>query len=308
MNDAAEKRAVAPPGDLPADASEDLDLAVLSRLLWRRRRLVAIGSLIGALLFGTMAFTAHPWFRAQVVVTPARERNQSGAGALATELGGLASLAGVDITPGGLSNVQTSAAVLESHHLAEEFIKRNGLLPELQRASSRNKTLWRATDYFKKGVLTIVKDQRKGVTTVAIDWTDPATAARWANGYVALANELIRSHALEDATRNIAYLNEQAAKTTDVELRKVMYNLIESETRTQMLANGRAEFAFQVVDPAVAPELKAGPHRLLQTLIGLTVGFGFAAVIALIAERAGRHRRGVSQTPGIGRSVNTRSE
>jgi uncharacterized protein involved in exopolysaccharide biosynthesis len=308
MNDAAQKRAVAPPGDIPADASEDLDLGVLSRLLWRRRRLVMIGSLIGALLFGISAFTAQPWFRAQVIVTPARERNQSGAGALASELGGLASLAGVDITPGGLGDMQTSAAVLESRLLAEEFIKRNGLLPELQRASSRNKSLWRATDFFKKGVLTIIKDQRRGVTTVAIDWTDPATAARWANGYVALANELIRNHALEEATRNIAYLQEQVAKTTDVELRRVMFNLIESETRTQMLANGRAEFAFQVVDPAVAPELKAGPHRLLMTLIGLTVGFGFAAVIALIAERVARHRRGTSRAAGVGRSVTTPSE
>jgi len=294
MNDAAEKGAVTSP--VPADASEDLDLGILARLLWRRRRLVIIGSLIGALLFGISAFTAPPWFRAQVIVTPARERNQGGAGALATELGGLASLAGVDITPGGLSSIQTSAAVLESQHLAEEFIKRNGLLPELQRASGKNKTLWRATDFFKRGVLTIVKDQRKGVTTVAIDWTDPATAARWANGYVALANDLIRNHALEDATRNIAYLQEQVAKTTDVDLRKVMYNLIESETRTQMLAKGRAEYAFQVVDPATAPELKAGPHRLIMTVIGFTVGFGFAAVLALILERVSHYRRGVART------------
>jgi hypothetical protein len=201
--------------------------------------------------------------------------------------------------------MQTSAAVLESHHLAEEFIRRNGLLPELQRASSRNKSLWRATEYFKKGVLTIVKDQRKGVTTVTIEWTDPATTARWANGYVALANELLRNHALEDATRNIAYLNEQIAKTTDVELRKVMYNLIESETRTQMLANGRPEYAFQVADPAVAPELKAGPHRLLLTLIGFTVGFGFTAVIAFIAERVARHRRGIPPAVSVGKSVTT---
>jgi len=300
MNDAADQRVGPPPADSLTDISEDLDLAVLSRVLWRRRRLVMVGSLIGALLFGISAFTTQPWFRAQVTVTPARERNQSGAGTLATELGGLASFAGIDITPGALSSMQTSAAVLDSQHLAEEFIRRNGLLPELQRASSRNKTLWRATDYFKKSVLTIIKDQRKGVTTVAVDWTDAVTAARWANGYVALANELIRNHALEEATRNIAYLHEQVAKTTDVDLRKVMYNLIESETRTQMLANGRAEYAFQVVDPAVAPELKAGPHRLIFTLIGLTVGFGFAAVIALILERVGRQRRRVPQAATIG--------
>jgi len=303
MNDVAEKREGASLGHSPAEDTDELDLAVLSRLLWRKRRLMAVGSLIGALLFGISAFTAQPWFRAQVVVTPARERNTGGAGALATELGGLASLAGVDVTAGGLGNMQTSAAVLESHHLVEEFIRRNGLLPELQRASSRNSTLWRATEFFKKGVLTIVKDQRKGVTTVTVQWTDPATTERWANGYVALANELIRNRALEEATHNIAYLNEQLAKTTDVELRKVMYNLIENETKTLMLANGRREYAFQVVDPAVAPELKAGPHRLLLTLIGFTIGFGLAAVTALIRERVDRRRRGVPAPVEVERSV-----
>jgi len=303
MNDAAEKPTVVS-RDIPGDAGEDLDLAVLSRVLWRQRRLVAIGSLIGALLFGIAAYTAQPWFRAQVVVTAAKERNAGGAGLLTSELGGLASLAGVDLASGAFGNTQTYTAVLESHHLAEEFIRRNGLLPELRRASSRNKTLWWATDFFKKGVLTITKDQRKGVTTVTIEWTDPATTARWANGYVALANELIRNRALEDATRNIAYLNEQISKTTDLELRKVMYNLVENETKTLMLANGRPEYAFQVVDPAVTPELKAGPHRLIQALVGLTVGFGFAAVIALLRERVGRHRRGVSPA----RSVTTPSE
>jgi uncharacterized protein involved in exopolysaccharide biosynthesis len=301
MNDIVEKRDGASFHDAPAEDAGDLDLAVLTSLLWRKRRLIAVGSLIGALLFGIWAFTAQPWFRAQVIVTPARERNTGGA--LANELGGLASLAGVDIAGGGLGNMQTSAAVLESHHLAEEFIRRNGLLPELKRASSLNSTLWRATEFFKKGVLTIVKDQRKGVTTVTIQWTDPATTERWANGYVALANELIRNRALEEATHNIAYLNEQLAKTTDVELRKVMYNLIENETKTLMLANGRREYAFQVVDPAVAPELKAGPHRLILTLIGFTIGFGFAALVAVIGDRIARHRRGAPRAGQVDRSV-----
>jgi uncharacterized protein involved in exopolysaccharide biosynthesis len=309
MNDIATKRDGAPSlAEAPAKDGEDLDLAVLSRLLWRKRRLMAVGSLIGALLFGIWAFTAQPWFRAQVVVTPTRERNTGGVGALATELGGLASLAGVDIAPGAMGNLQTSAAILESRYLAEEFIKRNGLLAEMQRESGRNLTLWRATDGFKKGVLTIVKDQRKGVTTVTINWSDPATTARWANEYVALANELIRNRAVQDATHNIAYLNEQLAKTTDVELRKVMYNLIENETKTLMLANGRPEYAFQVVDPAVAPELKAGPHRLILTMVGFTIGFGIAAVIALISERVGRHRRGVSSALQARSSVITSSD
>ena len=50
-------------------------------------------------------------------------------------------------------------------------------------------TLWHAVKRFRELVLTIREDDANGITTVSIEWTDPAVAARWANDYVALANE-----------------------------------------------------------------------------------------------------------------------
>jgi uncharacterized protein involved in exopolysaccharide biosynthesis len=113
--------------------------------------------------------------------------------------------------------------------------------------------------------------------TVAIEWTDPVTAARWANDFVALANERIRSRALQDSTRNIEYLNKQIERTTVVEVQRAIYNLIESETKNLMLANVRAEYAFRIVDPAVPPEVRSSPRRKLLVLSGLAVGL-FAGV------------------------------
>lgn len=277
---------------------EELDLGSLSRLVWRHRRLVAVASVIGALFFGIVVFLEEPYFRAVVTVTEARDRGMGGMSPLAEQLGGLASLAGVNLNPAALGAAQQSAAVLESRYLAEEFIRRNGLLPILQREPGKTRTLWRAVERFKKGVLTIRRDLRKGVTTVTVEWNDPVTAARWANAYVALANELLRNRALEETSHNIAYLNEQVAKTNDLELRKVMYNLMENETKTAMVANGRPDYAFEVVDPAVAPELKAGPHRLLMTLVGLVLGFFVGAVGALVLDRLGRQRHLVAGAGG----------
>ena len=85
-------------------------------------------------------------------------------------------------------------------------------------------------------------------------------------------------------------MNEQIAQTNAVEMRKVMYNLVENETKTLMLAKGRVEYAFEVVDPAVLPELKAGPHRLFTSLIGFILGFAFGTVIAFAIERIARYR------------------
>lgn len=271
--------------------AEEFDLVALLRLLRQQRLLVASLSAVGAILAGILAFTTAPTFRAEVVVTEARDRGTGGLASLGNQLGSLASLAGLNLG-GNLGGHAEYAAILDSRNLSEEFIKRKGLLPELEQASGK-KTLWLVVDYFHKAVLNIRKDMRKDVTTIAIEWTNPVIAARWANGYVALANELIRARAVEDASRNIAYLNEQIARTDVLELRKAMYSLVENEMKTLMAANGRADYAFEVVDPAVAPERKVGPHRLIQTLVGLVIGFAVGAVVAFIRGRLLGRRRTV---------------
>jgi len=275
-------------------ATEDeLDAVAFLGLLWRHRMVVAIACILCALIAAVLAFTATVYYRAEVVVTEVQERGMSGAsgaGALQSQLGGIASLAGLNLT-GHASVSQQDAAILESRHLVEEFITRNDLLPVLAGNARKPPTLWLAVKQFKEGVVTIRKDARKGVTTVAADWTDANTAARWANGFVALANDLIRRRALDESSRNIAYVNEQLARTTDVELRRVMYNIIESETKTLMLANGHAEYAFEVIDPAVPPEVKDRPHRLLMILVGVAFGLAIGCGIALAREQLARARR-----------------
>jgi uncharacterized protein involved in exopolysaccharide biosynthesis len=98
----------------------------------------------------------------------------------------------------------------------------------------------------------------------------------------------MRSRALEESSRNIKYLNEQIERTDVVEMRRVMYSLIEAETKQLMLANGRAEFAFTLVDPAVAPEIRSSPQRTLMVIVGGLIGGMLGVVVALFYNA--RHR------------------
>jgi uncharacterized protein involved in exopolysaccharide biosynthesis len=114
-------------------------------------------------------------------------------------------------------------------------------------------------------------------------WRDPKVAALWANNFVALGNEIIRNRAAADSRRNIGYLNEQLKQTSSVEVQHAMYNLIESQTKTLMLAEGRAEYAFSTIDPAVPPEVSASPKKSIVMLVGIAVGV-FAGVLIAIAR------------------------
>jgi uncharacterized protein involved in exopolysaccharide biosynthesis len=254
------------------EVDDEIDYLGLSRIAWRYRLFLTIIVAVCGLLAAIYAFKAIPIYRAETTLIPVRDRSMAGTSSVIDQLGGIASIAGVNLSTADNSTLEAEA-ILQSRSLAEAFITRYDLLPALlsdRPAASR--TTWAGVEHFKDDVLGIREDARKGTTTIAIDWTDPVVAARWANGYVALANEVIRSSAIEESTKNIAYLNKQISQTTVVELQRVMYNLVESETKTLMLANARSEYAFTVVDPAVPPERRISPKRTVIVAVGLVTG------------------------------------
>src|SRR5205807_6152528 len=173
---------------------------------------------------------------------------------------------------GDNTDEEAAKAVLSSRHLVQVFIERYGVLRMLRGRAAQAPTMWKGVNRFHDSILSIKDDQRRGVTIIAINWTDPAVAARWANDFVALANELIRAKALSESKRNLDYLTEQTKRTSSVEVQRALYNLIESETKKLMLANERIEYAFSVADPAVAPEIRASPKRTLLALGGTGLG------------------------------------
>jgi LPS O-antigen subunit length determinant protein (WzzB/FepE family) len=280
-----------------------LDFIELLQTLWCYKATIVVITTLAAVAALTIALIATPIFRAEVVITDVREAAEGGLASLAGQLSGLGSLAGVNLS-GANSVGQEARAVLQSRHLIEEFINRNDLLTRILPNSKEPPLMWLAVKRFQNTVLGIHEDTRKGTITIAIEWTDPVVAARWANGFVALANDLLRSRAIEESKRNVAYLNDQITHTDSVEIRGVMYDLIKTETKTLMLANGRVDYAFRVVDPAVPPAQRSKPQRAAIVLSGVILGFFFSCIVMLCYARI-RSRRELVQaaahTPSMAR-------
>lgn len=270
-----------------SEAVAETDLADIVRLLWGYKLVICAIAVVFGVAAVFYAFSMTPVFRAEAVLTEVSDRSLGGTNSIVNQLGGLASLAGVNL---GKNGGGESKAVLQSRRLVEEFVVRYQLAPMLLPDAKKPATTWRAVQKFKDSVLSIRESTLKGTMTVSIEWKDATTAAKWANSFVALANELIRTRAIQESQRNIKYLNEQIAQTTVVELQGVMYSLIESETKTLMLASGRDEYAFTLVDPAVAPEIRAKPQRSLIMLVGVAIGGIFGSVLVFIYHLLRRSR------------------
>jgi uncharacterized protein involved in exopolysaccharide biosynthesis len=271
-----------------ANSSEFVDWNGLLRTLHSRLWLVFACILVSGGSFATYAMLAAPVYRATTILVPASSGRSvaSGAlGALAGSLGGLADLAGI----GGAGidpSTNEAIAVLKSRAFTEEFIDKNGLMDILLKKlkSQEGRSLGRAARMFDQRVRTVTMDGKTGLVLVHVDWSEPVEAAKWANDMIERLNLEMRRRALSDGDKAMAYLRKEVETTPDIATREVLSRLIEGQAKSRMFANVTEEYAFKVVDRAMAPELdeRLKPKRKMLMLMGLFIGFVLGVGVALL--------------------------
>jgi uncharacterized protein involved in exopolysaccharide biosynthesis len=276
---------------------DEISLQDLFNTLWRGRWLVTLVTTACVLLACIAVWLAPKKYEAFVVISPASETpangQLAGLSSLASQFGGLASLAGISI-PNDTKRAE-SMAVLESQALTEKYISDNDLLPVLfhkkwnaqgktwkDNSPAKVPTPWQANEHFKKKVRSVASEGKSGLVTLTITWNDAATAAKWANGLVKATNDYLRTKAIAESERNIAYLNDQAARTDVVEARQAIYSILRNEINKVMLARGNEEYAFKIIDPAVAPEKASSPKPVIWIFMGLFGGLALSTCAAFV--------------------------
>jgi uncharacterized protein involved in exopolysaccharide biosynthesis len=289
---------------IPSVAEDEIDLLRLWRMLRERWRLVGGVTALFAIAAVAYALLATPIYRAQVLLAPVTSSSMND---MVSQVGGLASLAGLNLNLGGDS--MHAVAVLKSNEFAADFIQRENLLPILfadewdpvaQRWRDPNPAnhpdIRDGVRFFDKKVRSVAEEGRGGLVTLTVDWTDPDIAAEWAQKMVAQVNERIRARQIEELEQKLAYLNDQLAKATLVELRQAIARVVEDQISAMMLTQARTEYAFKVIDPAFPPKLRAWPKRTLIVIVLTALGFLAGAVLALVrATMAERELLGASR-------------
>jgi uncharacterized protein involved in exopolysaccharide biosynthesis len=85
-------------------------------------------------------------------------------------------------------------------------------------------------------------------------------------------------------------------------MQQAIYRLIQNQVNNEMLANVEHEYAFRVIDPAVAPETRVSPKRTIMTLVGSATGL-FFCVIFVFVRRGLRAARRSSMTPTVDTAI-----
>jgi uncharacterized protein involved in exopolysaccharide biosynthesis len=288
---------------------DEIDLRELFATLWAGKWLIILITVIFAAGGVAYALYKPDIYQSSVLLAPT---DGGGASGLGGQLGGLASLAGVNIGQDNSSNTAIAKEVLQSRAFLASFINRHELAvpmlgtvgwsirenrwiydrevynPDTEEwgrdddGESLKPTDWDLVKKFKEAHLSVSQNDENGMVTIAIKSQSPVVAQQWAQWLVRDINEHMRNQDIEEAEASIGYLEGKLNETNIAGMQQVFYQLIESETRTVMLANAQKEYVFKTVDPAVVPQEKSEPKRALIAVVATMLGGMLSIFIVFI--------------------------
>ncbi|MDG6773610.1 Wzz/FepE/Etk N-terminal domain-containing protein [Thiomicrorhabdus sp. ZW0627] len=280
---------------------DEIDLAEYFQVLWKYKWFILLVSFGVALVTAIISFQIPNQYRAQVVMVPVNSASSGGLSNLASKYGGLASMAGISLPDSGDDRTSQALGVLKSRKFINDFIGRLQLKPALfperwdektsswkveapgvterlrdymgmpkgqalsydgqESLESGEPSMWEAFEVFKGRIMTVSQDKESGAITLSIQWYSPVDVRNWANRLVDDLNDRLRNEMIENSERTIRYLKEQIKQTNLLELREILFGLIEEHVKNITLAKTNTEYVFKVIDPAVVPEEKSKPKR-----------------------------------------------
>lgn len=304
-----------PPYPYLPPADDEIDLRELWNAIWRGKWIVVtVTSLfaVGAVFY---ALSLPNIFQAKALLAPSPEAlsGSGGGGRISSQLGGIASLAGLNLpSGGGVDKVAVAIEVLKSRQFITSFIHRHDILPDLMAAekwdwasrqlsydnkiydSGRQEWLrdvrpprspepsdLEAYERFMAGY-TVSQDRDTRFVRIAVEHISPYVAKQWVDWIVQDLNNYMKQADVKEAQRSINYLTEQLQSTALADMRRIFYQLIEEQTKTVMLAAVRDEYIFTTIDPAVVGERRVKPSRSLLVVLGTTLGGALSVVFLIV--------------------------
>jgi len=289
----------------------DVDLRELFSVLWKGKWIIMLFTIVFAAASVAYALSKPNIYTASVLLAPAAEESSAMNG-LASQFGGLASLAGVSLGSGSTDKTGLAMAVLKSRQFLTSFVNRHDLkIPlfagkewdihtgklildntvydtkqkkwtrEVKPGRLSEPSDWEVYKLFQELVL-LDTDKKTGMITLSVEFLSPMLAKQWVDWLVLDLNKEMREKDSREVDRNINYLKANLEETNLADMRTVFYQLIEDQLKTKMLSQVREEYTFKTIDPAVIPEDKSKPKRALICVLGTLLGGVFSILLVLV--------------------------
>lgn len=293
-------------------SDKEIDLKQMFTILWKSKvYLFSIISIftIAALIY---SFSLPNIYKSKALLSPVGE--QSAIGSSSRSLGGIASLAGINLSPDANGNNSVKALdKLNSLSFFANNILPNIYLPDLMAIKSWNaatntivydKNLFDHTtqtwirdfkypqtqipsaqesfEIFINEHLSVSEDQDTFFVTISVKHQSPFVAQAWTQLIVKELNNFFSVKDKAEAQGAVDYLNAQIAQTSFTEVKLAIAELLQQKTQQLSLIEVSDFYVFDYIDPPAVMEKKSEPKRAVILIIGIFLGSMFGIFIVLI--------------------------
>lgn len=268
---------------------QEIDWHSFTLIIWDYKKFIFLATSIITLLVIIFSLFTPNQYTASVLLKLSDEQSQSTQSSLGGAAG-LASMAGISLAGTNnsayyanavlqskkfLSHIASFPGVRENLTVARGFDFQKGRILYKEDFYDGEKRTWLQADANGSpiipsdlDVIAEIKDRMNvyvdfetNFITITFQHYSPFFAFEFINLLERQLNVIEREKDIRNSSRAITYLNEQLEETRQTGIQNAIYQLIESQLKTQMLANIDEHYLVTPIDPAVIPEKKSYPFR-----------------------------------------------
>ena len=294
--------------------SNDLDVIDLRELfyvLWEGKWIIVSLTTFASIFAVIYSLSLPNIYESKALLVPV-DSSSSISGALRS-YGGLAGLAGISLPSGGdEGNSAKAIQKIRSLSFFENNILTNIHLPDLMAFKSwnsetnslsyneniynTNTNTWIVDDSdpmqkipsaqrsFQafKSKLNLIIDNKTGFITLSIQHQSPFLAKQWTELVVNEVNSFYRQKDKLESEKAVSYLNQQISMTSLSEIKPVLAQLLQEETKKLTLIEANQFYVFDYIDPPAVMEEKSAPTRSTICIIIALLGGMLSIALVLI--------------------------
>ena len=300
----------------PNDFDDEIDLRELFYVLlegkWIIVSLTAFVSIIGVIY----SLLLPNIYESKAMLVPVN--SSSGISGALGSYSGLAGLAGISLPSGGdEGNSAKAIQKISSLSFFENNILPNIHLPDLMAVKSwnsktntltfddsiydTNSNTWirdysypqqqipsaqESFEVFKTAHLSLSEDKKSGFITLAIKHQSPFIAKQWVELVINEVNTFYRQKDKSESEKAVSYLNQQISITGLSEIKQVIAQLLQEETKKLTLIEANQYYVFDYIDPPAVMEKKSEPKRALICILSALLGGMLSILLVLIRHYA----------------------
>jgi len=271
-------------------------LRVSARTLRPWWKSILIGMVLVSGITGAVSkFYLTKWYKATAILRPVSQAAVQGQlmGLMGTVGSGSGTgLAGLLGGSGGTA-ADEFVGILKSFNFTRALVRRHHLLPIYLPSQNVSAAEFDSSRHFQwevyrneKARFTCEYEIKTGNITLGYEDTDPSRAEMVLGYIVDDLRELVRNRQIREATAAVGSLKDEAKRTSDPMIEATLYQLIATQIEREKMAEVQADFAFTIIEPSAASDLKVWPSTMLFCLLAAFATFTMAAIYILFVDPA----------------------